>query len=191
MDWNKWKCHCSSIGILMTEPRSAEEKKKGGLSQTAKSYLKEVYAEFKYGRREDFSSRYTEKGNLTEEACITLLSRLDKQLYVKNEEQLENDYLVGTPDIWLGENILKALYIIDNKSSWSMRTFMSVIDSPVDKNYWSQVQGYMDLTSAPEGEVSYCLEDCPEHLLNEEKRKLLYKMIDRLEAMTEISPSYI
>jgi hypothetical protein len=188
MDWNTWKCHCSSLGKLMTEPKAGE---KGALSQTAKSYLKEVYGEFKYNRREDFSSRYTEKGNLVEEECITMLSRLDKELYKKNTERVENEFLTGIPDIFKGEQIRAAEYIIDNKAPWSLRTFLTVIDTKLDRDYWSQIQGYFDLTGASKGEVSYCLADCPENILMEEKMKLLNRMVSRLEAVTEFSPAYM
>lgn len=187
-DWSKWKCHCSSIGKLMTEPRSGD---KNALSQTAKSYLKEVYGEFKYGRREDFSSKYTEKGNLSEEECITMLSRLDKKLYKKNEERLENDFFTGITDIFEGESIRKAEYIIDNKSSWSLRTFLAVLGDKLDYGYQGQMQGYFDLTGASQGEVSYCLVDCPENILMEEKMRLLNRMVSRLEAATEFSPAYV
>jgi hypothetical protein len=172
----------------MTEPRSGDKRE---LSQTAKTYLKEVYGEFKYGRREDFSSKYTEKGNLSEEACITMLSRLDKKLYKKNEERLENAFLTGIPDIFEGELIREAEYIIDNKSSWSLRTFLAVLMEKLDRDYWSQIHGYFDLTGASKGEVSYCLVDCPENILQEEKMWLLNRMVSRLQAATEFSPAYM
>src|ERR1700761_4108293 len=135
VDWSKWKLHCSSIGILMTDPQTKKEKEAGELSQTAKSYLKEVYGEFKYGRRYDFRSRYTDKGVLAEQECITMLSRLDKEFYQKNEEERESEYLIGTPDIYKGESIMKAKKIIDNKASWQLRHFLAVIGKPLDAGY--------------------------------------------------------
>lgn len=188
MDWSSWKCHCSSIGKLMTNPKLGDKME---LSQTAKTYLKEVYGEFKYGRREDFRSKYTEKGNLSEEECITMLSRLDKKLYKKNEERLENEFLTGIPDIFEGESIRKADYVIDNKSSWSLRTFLSVLGDKLDPGYQDQMNGYFDLTGSSSGEVSYCLVDCPENILQEEKMWLLNRMVSRLEAATEFSPAYL
>lgn len=189
--WDNWKCHCSSIGILMTEPQLKRDREAGELAQTAKSYLKEVYGEFKYKRRHDFSSRYTDKGNLVENDCITMMSRLDKELYSKNEEQVENEFLIGIPDIYKGPVIRQATKVIDNKASWELRNFLAVIDKPLDRNYWSQVQGYLALTGATEGEVSYCLADCPEILLLEEKRYLLMKMVNSGQAGTEYSPAYM
>lgn len=191
IQWELWKCHCSSIGILRTEPQTKKEKEAGELSQTAKSYLKGVYGEFKYGRRYDFRSRFTDKGNLVENECITMLSRLDKEVYKKNEEEVENEFLIGTPDIYKGEFIMKADKIIDNKASWMLWNFLTVIGKPLDSGYRAQVQGYMAITGAQEGEVSYCLADCPESVLMEEKRWLLARMVDRGEAGTEYSPAYM
>lgn len=190
-DWSKVKIRCSAIGLIMTEPKSAEDKKAGNLSATAKTYLKKVYAEVKYGRKEDFTSKYTDKGNLAEEDCITLLSRLDKKLYKKNDQRLQNEFLTGELDIYEGEHILKAEYVIDNKASWSLFTFLAVLGEKLDPKYDGQVQGYMALTGAPKGEVSYCLVNTPEEIILEEKKKLLFKMNAAGKAGTEYSPAYV
>jgi hypothetical protein len=67
---NTFKVRCSSIGKIMTSPRSKSEL----LSQTAKTYVEEQVLLAKYGIRKTFSSRYTDKGNLVEDESIRIAS---------------------------------------------------------------------------------------------------------------------
>jgi hypothetical protein len=189
MDWSKWLCRCSAIGTLMTEPKLVDDKKAGNLSATAKTYLKEVYAELKYGRREEFTSKYTDKGNATQKDCLTLLCRLDKKLYKENNERLSNAFITGIPDFYDGETIRNAQYLIENKSAWSIHTFLAWIGEEVDKGWAGQTQGYLALTNCKEGEVSVCLVDATPEMILEEKRKLLWKMADK--AATDLNPEYL
>lgn len=188
-DWSQWKCRCSAIGLITTEPKLVEDKKAGNLSTTAKTYLKKVYAEVKYGRYEDFTSKYTSKGTLSQKDCLTLLCRLDKKLYKENEERISNEFITGMPDFYEGENIKSATYLVENKSAWSLHTFLAWIGEKLDKGWAGQTQGYFALTGAKEGEVSICLVDAPDEIITEEKRKLLWKMADK--AATEYNPEYI
>ena len=57
------KIRCSSIGKIMTNSRSKTET----LSKTCKTYLQELAIEEMYGKRKEFSSRYTDKGNAVED----------------------------------------------------------------------------------------------------------------------------
>ncbi len=108
------KIRCSAIGRIMTSPRSKGEV----LSQTTKSYIKELVLEHKYGIRKEINSRYLDKGNMVENESIELTERvLDLDLIVKNESYFENEFICGTPDIIMGDTI------IDVKSSWSAHTF--------------------------------------------------------------------
>ena len=74
----------------MTNSRSKSEV----LSKTCKTYLQELAIEEMYGIRKEFSSRYTDKGNLVEDESISLAQEvLDFGLMYKNEEHFNNDYL--------------------------------------------------------------------------------------------------
>jgi hypothetical protein len=186
-DWNKWRCRCSAIGIIITEPKSAEDKKAGNLSATAKTYLKKCYVEAKYGRVEDFSSRYTDKGTLSQPDCLQLLSFLDEKPYKENKDQLGNEFLTGEPDFFDGPTIKEATYLIENKSAWSLHTFMANLGEKLDKSWEGQLQGYYDLVPTATGaEVSICLVNCPESIILEEKKRLLWKM----DVVSEDSPEY-
>ena len=188
-NWSKWKARCHALGILTTEPKLVKDKEAGNLSEGAKTYLKKVYAETKYNRKQEFTSKYTEKGTETQKDCLTLLCRLDKRLYQENEERLSNDYITGILDFYDGQDVRNAWYVIENKSAWSLHTFLGYLGEKLDRAWWSQGQGYLDLSGSKEGEVSICLVDAPESLILEEKRKLLWKMAD--EAATEYNPEYL
>ena len=160
----------------MTEPKLKTDKEQGNLSETAKSYLLDVYVQQKYNRRNDFTNKYVQKGLMVEEDSITLYSRIKKSFFKKNEETLSNEFIKGTPDTFIGEDILSAETIIDVKSSWDIFTFFKTFTKDINSDYWWQLQGYMALTGATSSKLAYCLVNTPEMLINDEKRKLMYKM---------------
>ena len=179
-DFSKTKIHCSSLSVLFTEPQSKADKEAGELSKTAKAHLVEVYIREVWGRYEDITSKQIQKGNLAEEEIITLLGFIDNKPYVKNEERKENEWIIGTADI-VDE------IIIDAKSSWSAKSFIPKILEPLDKDYFYQMQGYLWLWDIKIGRVSYALVNCPESILQNERRKLLFNM----NVATEESPEYL
>jgi hypothetical protein len=77
--------------------------------------------------------------------------------------------------------------IIDIKSSWDIETFMDNLGKPLYAGYWWQIQGYLAITGAKIGEVAYCLVNTPPSILNHEK----YKLMERLDAATELDSAYI
>jgi len=159
------------------------------LSDTCTTYLLEVYGYVKYGKEPESANqknRYTSKGLQCEEESITLLSLTDRQFYLKNEEHVSNNYLKGTPDIFLGEEIMKATKIVDIKSKWNLSTFLNVIDQPTPPVYDWQLNCYMDITGAKEGEIAHTLVNTPENLIQNELRKLLYEM----DVATDENPEY-
>lgn len=160
----------------MTEPRNAGDKKAGNLSESAKTHLIDVFVSNKYGRNTDIQNKYIQKGLLVEEDSITLYSRLTKTFYKKNEEPLSNDFIKGTPDLFSGKSIQQADHITDIKSSFDVFTFFRNHNNDLNNLYYWQVQGYMDLTGAKTASVAYCLVDTPEVIINDEKRKLMWKM---------------
>lgn len=159
------------------------------LPQTAKSYLKKYYAFLKYGKWSaalDKGNKYTNKGKLAEGDSIALLAELDKISLEKNEERLENEFLTGVPDILVRDNELRVVYIYDAKTSWDVETFFDNLDKELNPLYWWQLQGYMALTGCNVGEVSYCLVNTPETLLEGEK----YALLKRFDVVSEEDPSF-
>jgi len=181
------KFRCSAIYQLMTDPKFKAAKDAGMLSETAKNYLIDLYVEEKYKREQDVFSKYMQKGLMVEEDAITLYSRVKKTFFRKNEERLENDYIKGTPDLYLGENINEAYEIIDIKSSWDVFTYFRNYTKDIPAAYYWQMQGYMWLTGAEVSRLAFCLVDTPEVMINDEKRKLMWKM----GVTTDVDPGYI
>lgn len=160
------------------------------LSKGAKSHLKRVYGYLKYGKwcaSQDKGTKYTNKGNLAEGDSIKLISLLQGQEYVKNEERVQNEYLTGIPDVFVGESIYKAEYVVDLKTSWDIESYLDNLGKPLSSQYWWQIQGYLALTGAKLGEVSYCLVDTPESIINDEK----YKLMKRLNCVTDEDPLFV
>jgi hypothetical protein len=156
------KIRCSSLGKIMTAPRSKSEV----LSQTAKTYIEELAKEHLFGIKKVFKSRYTDKGNEVEEQAIELTEDvLGFEFLTKNEKYFENDYIKGTPDV------ITTSLIIDVKSSWSGETFPFFEIELPNKDYYYQVMGYMWLTGKQNALISYCLVNTPEEIVNDEIRR--------------------
>jgi hypothetical protein len=177
MDWSNYKFRCSSLGKLMTNPPGKKDVDNwAGLSETTKTYLMECYVREKYGRDKNIINKYIEKGLAVEEDSITLYSRVTKTFFAKNEARIENEFISGTPDLFIGESILNAKTIIDIKSSWDVYTFFATMTKPVNKDYFYQLQGYCALSGAEDARLVYCLVDTPLSLIEDEKRRVSWKM---------------
>lgn len=176
MNFDNLLFRCSGWGHLMTSPVSKVAKEKGELSEGAKTHLIDVFVQNKYGRQTDISNKYISKGLQVEEDSITLYSRVKKKFFRKNELHLSNEFIKGTPDLYTGLEITAADEIIDIKSSWDIYTFFRVHTKDINSLYWWQLQGYMALSGAKKATLAYCLVNTPEAMIEEEKRRLFYKM---------------
>lgn len=122
-----------------------------------------------------------------EEDAITLLTRVfGLGVIKKNEENLQNAFLSGTPDIFIGESIRKAEKGYDTKCSWSIDTFPFPEDE-LDPVYECQNQGYMALTGAKSWVTAFCLVNAPVQLIESEK----YQLNRRLGDVSDNNPEYI
>lgn len=158
------------------------------LGEVCKTHLLDTWISARHGRREEKSNKFLEKGNECEEYSITLLSRVNKKFYKKNETRLENDFITGLPDIYTGESIYNADEITDTKSSWSAHTFFRAIHGKLNPLYDWQLQGYMWLTGASKSFLAYCLVNGTFSAIMAEKERLKWqiKSIDY-----ETDPEYI
>jgi hypothetical protein len=176
MNWNNTLIHASSLGKLFTEPVKKEDKEAGNLSATAKTHLIEVYIREKYNRKKDIETKQMTKGKKAEDDNLLLLSEHLGEYLEKNEEYIQNNYIVGTPDAFIGEDLDHADIIYDVKSSYDIFTFLANIEGSLNKDYYYQLQSYMWLTGAEEGFVAYCLVDLPFEQLEAEKQYLMRKV---------------
>ena len=152
------KFRCSSLGKLMTEPRSKSE---GPLSVGAKTYIRELAAQEIFGVEFEISSKQIEKGIEVEGDSIDLLNSVRGLSLVKNVERRSNDFITGECDLFDAE----AKRGHDIKSSWSIATFPITVADCEDRLYEWQMRGYMALWDADEWEVNYCLVDTPDRLI--------------------------
>lgn len=148
---------CSSIGKLMTEPKTKAE---GPLSVGAKTHIRSLAAQAIFGVDFEVSSKEMEKGNLMEPEAIELLNRVRGLELVKNTERRENAWITGECDLF--DPAARRGH--DLKCSWSVATFPLVIVDCEDKLYEWQMRGYMWLWDADSWEVNYALLTTPEHL---------------------------
>ena len=146
------------------------------LSDTCKTHLVQSYIFEKYGRVKDITTKEMKKGILVEDNSIQLFSIVDGNLYQKNEERIKNDFIIGTPDLYDGEDIYSCNEIIDIKSSWDIFTFLSNVEEELPDTYYWQLMGYMALTGAKIGTIAYCLTNTPEEIVLQEKYNLLRNM---------------
>lgn len=156
---------CSSIGKLMTEPKTQKE---GPLSVGAKTYIRELVAQDIFSVEFEASSKQMEKGIACEPESIGLLNRVRGLRLTKNTERKTNAWLTGECDIYDAERSRGH----DLKTSWSIATFPITTADCEDKLYFYQMQGYMDLWGADEWSVDYALVDTPERLIGYEPLQL-------------------
>lgn len=152
---------CSSLGKIMTDPRTKAE---GILSVGAKTYIRELAQQEILGIDFEFSSKETQKGIEVEQDSIDLLNRVRGLDLVKNSERRSNGLITGECDLY--DSAHRKGY--DLKSSWSAKTFPGWIVDCEDKLYEWQCRGYMALWDADEWSVAYALVDTPERLIGYE-----------------------
>jgi hypothetical protein len=146
----------------MTVSRSKSEV----LSETAKSYIKQIAKEDFYGYYSELDNKYINKGKQCEQDSINLLNLVNFTSYTKNEIRINTDILTGEADI-VAEN-----EIIDIKTSWSLDTFPALPDDINAKDYEMQLRGYMMLYNKQKASVVYCMVDTPEDLRGWENEQL-------------------
>jgi hypothetical protein len=150
MNYQNFKIRASAGGKLMTEPRAKSET----LSETTKSYLKEWAISQIFNVKNEIKSKYTERGIQDEDKAIDLMMTvLDLPFTIKNEQYFENDYFCGTPDLIVGDTVY------DAKCVWSCFTFPIFEKELQNKDYFYQLQIYMQLTGCKKAVLTYVLLD--------------------------------
>ena len=159
---------CHKLGQIMTEPKLKADKEAGTLSETAKTYLRDLWLQDTYGYKEPSTpSVEMLKGLMCEADSMSLVQEvLGGAFRVKNLDTFKADALAGTPDCILPDAVE------DIKTSWSLRTFYEA-DGTNSVYFWQAV-GYMMLTGKTSYRLIYCLVPTPEELMQREFSKLEY-----------------
>lgn len=182
IDFSNYKFRCSGLKHLMVLPKTKQARENGELSESTKTYLRDIYIKEVFGREKpNISTGATKKGTMVESDSLDLVQKVTGQTYFKNNKRLENDFIKGTPDV-----ICKDDLVIDIKSNWDIWTFASVDYKKARTNYYYQVLGYMWLTGKSQGELDYCLVNTPEELISKELYKLSFSIPGLLEGGIEI-----
>lgn len=182
LDVNDIKFRASSTGYIMINNRKGD-----AIGDTALTHLVDVFVSWKYKRREEIEGKFLDKGNEREDDSITLLSRIHKKFYKKNTVRLENEFVSGECDIFLGEDVEHADETIDTKTSWSAHTFFRAKKEPLKAQYEWQGHVYMWLTGAKKHTVCYCLVNGTAQAIMDEKRRIAWKY----GPDPEVKPDYI
>lgn len=168
---------CSSLAKLMTNPRTKSE----SLSETAKSYIKQLAKENFYGYTSKVETKQMRKGTEYEMESIALVNSVwFGSNFVKNNLRETQGYLTGHPDIITDDSI------IDIKTSWSLETFPALPED-ADSYEW-QVRGYMHLFNKPRAFVIFCMIDTDDDLLSDWDNKDIHKVshIDPTKRITVV-----
>jgi hypothetical protein len=158
----------------MTAPRTKSEV----LSETAKSYLKEIAKQDFYGYDSQMTNKYVEKGIAVEDESIELYNLVNFTNYVKNTERKSNEFLTGEADIVTNETI------IDIKSSWSLETFPATENDINIKDYEMQLRGYMMLYDKAYAQIAYCMVSTPN--LSDWENKKIHE-VDHIEPQFRVT----
>lgn len=136
--------------------------------QTAKSYIRDCWLREVFGYDEPVVSNEMLKGILCEDEAIGVVTRqIPGGFRVKNDEQFENEWFTGCPDILIHE------FVEDIKCSWTLRTFVEV--QTYDPLYYAQLQVYMDLTGLKRARLIHVLMDTPEEIVLEEQKRFFFR----------------
>jgi hypothetical protein len=162
---NPLRFHPSSVGKLMGDPKT----KGATLSDTAKSYVRELAAQAIFDVEFEIGSKQMDKGNECEAESIALYNAVTGRMLSKNTERRRDDYLTGEADLVAHDEV------IDIKTAWSVQTFpLSAEDVAAAQRtlYEFQLRAYMRLWDKPRASIAYCLVDTPERLIGYEPMQL-------------------
>lgn len=169
------KIRCSALGQIMTNAR-----KKGELSKTCQSYIKQLVKEDLFNYKSEISTKPMDKGITMEKESIELYNEVYTKFYVKNETRLTNDFITGECDID-GKDV-----IIDIKSSWSLETFPAAPSDIDSKSYEWQLRGYMWLYGKPKAVLAYCMVSTPLDLLSDWDNSKIH-IVDEIDPVLRVT----
>jgi hypothetical protein len=151
----KW--HPSSLGKLMTTPKSKGE----NLSQGAKTYIRQVAKQDFFGYRVELDNKYINKGKDQEQDSIDLLNAVRFTNYKKNDVRIEDEYMTGECDILIDDRV------IDVKTSWNLETWPATSSEAHDNEYEWQGRAYLMLYEREIFELIFCMVTTKDEFLNQ------------------------
>ena len=98
---------CSQLGKLMTEPKLKADKEAGLLSETTKTFIREIWLKNEYGYDEVVITDAMLKGLLCEQDAMQLVQDVANDGIFREKfkgDPLKNDHIIGSPDIIITDN---------------------------------------------------------------------------------------
>lgn len=190
IDCSKILFRCSQLSKIMAKAPEGE------LPKGAITELKKIWREMRWGREQEIKSKYLEKGKASEPLALTLLSVRKGIMLRQNDVRIENLYLSGLPDNYIGESIKAVRHGYDTKCPYTW-AHMPDPDEALNPIYYWQNNGYMALTKSPLWTTAYCLVNSPAFIIDDEKRRIKWKNnwsdwdADYLEAARKIERDHI
>jgi hypothetical protein len=151
----KW--HPSSLGKLMTTPKSKTE----NLSQGAKTYIRQVAKQDFFQYRVELDNKYINKGKDQEQDSIDLLNAVRFTNYKKNDVRIADGYLTGECDILADDRV------IDIKTSWNLETWPATPGEAHDNDYEWQGRAYLMLYDREIFELVFCMVTTKDEFLSQ------------------------
>jgi hypothetical protein len=149
--------------------------KGGNLSVGTVTYLQNWYKEQLYARRQEFKSKYCDKGTEVEQISIDFIAeQLGLGMIFKNEQYFENEFVTGTPDVVIDQ-------IIEVKNAWDCFTF-PLFDIEPENKYYYQVQCYLDLTGLQKATLCHTLMNTPDEIVSRELQFATVEQYDEIKA---------
>ena len=131
-----------------------------GLGKTGEKRARYTYLEHTTGRKKEFTSKQTDKGNLTEGVSIAEISEQLGRELTKNEVRLYDEYFTGECDIDDEADDC----IIDVKASWDVFTHDDN-KAAYNKDHEDQLRVYMRLYKRKKAKLIYKLIDAPDEMV--------------------------
>ena len=164
IDFSSYQFRPSQVGLIMTKSKT-----KGELSQTAKTFLEDLFYDSIYGQQPYPHNVQMAKGNYCEDEAIAIY-RKEKQIFcTKNQQKFSNEFITGTPDLILPTKI------VDIKCPFTNRTWAKYDHKQALDTYFWQLVSYCWLCNKRLAEIAVVGVDTPAHLLAEEVRSFAYK----------------
>jgi len=136
--------------------------------------------------RESLDVMPIRKGKIGEKEAGLLLSVVDGEMYQSHKERIFNDYLSGEIDFYLGDSIYAAKNITDIKNSFDYPTYLKKLHTGLENGQTEQLQGYGDISTAPELYIANCLVSFTPDMIEDMKWKIMRKT----GVVTEESPDF-
>lgn len=168
---NGRKTKWTEVKALRVKVLQKKQKGEDELPPGAITHLDDIFRSQFWKRRRHLTNKYLDKGLLCEQDILDLLSKIDNEFYIKNDEHFQNDYIQGSWDNYL-------VKIRDTKANYDLKTFE---EAELSKLYEWQIHGYSflakdhyKLENYPDGELVYGLVNSPHHHIANEITREFY-----------------